>query len=117
MDEPLAGKQDRTWAMLCHVASFAGFVVPFGNIVGPLVVWLIRKEAHPLVDDQGKESLNFQITMTIAVAVSVLLAFLLIGLPILLGLIVYDVVAVVLASIKANEGVAYRYPLTLRLVK
>jgi uncharacterized Tic20 family protein len=49
------------WAMFCHIAAFAFFIFPFGNILGPLVIWLIKKETYPFVDEQGKESLNFQI--------------------------------------------------------
>ena len=62
------------WAGFCHLAALAGYVVPMvGNIVGPLVVWLMKKEEYPLVDDQGKESINFQISILIYVAVSAVL--------------------------------------------
>src|SRR5690242_19907337 len=57
---------DRTMGMLCHLLAFSGHFIPFGHIIGPLVLWLIKKDDSPFVDDQGKESLNFQITMTIA---------------------------------------------------
>src|SRR5688572_10608492 len=61
---PTPTPDDRTWGMLAHLAALAGFIVPVvGNIVGPLIVWLTKKEQQPFVDDQGKESLNFQITM------------------------------------------------------
>src|ERR1700680_445708 len=69
----------RTWAMLCHLSSISGFIgVPFGHIVGPLIVWLVKKDQFPLVDDQGKESLNFQISMTIYGIVAGVLCFVLI---------------------------------------
>ncbi len=54
-------KDARTWAMLCHIGAFAGYIIPFGHIIAPLVIWLIKKDESPFVDDQGKESLNFQI--------------------------------------------------------
>ena len=58
--EPLS-KDEKTWAMLCHLSAVAGFVIPFGSILGPLVVWLIKKDEMPIVDLHGKKSLNFQI--------------------------------------------------------
>ena len=66
-------KDDRTWAMLCHLSALAGFVVPFGSIIGPLIVWLIKKDEMPIVDEHGKKALNFQITMAIAYLVCFLL--------------------------------------------
>ena len=58
----------RQWGMFAHFAAFAGFVIPFGNIIGPLIVWQMKKDM-PFVDDQGKEALNFQITVSIAVLI------------------------------------------------
>ena len=109
-------EEARTWAMAAHLAGFCGFLVPFGSIIGPLVVWLIKKDEMPFVDDQGKEALNFQITVAIAGVVFGFLTIVLIGIPLLLALIVYDVVMIVIAAIKAKDGETYRYPFTLRLV-
>ena len=61
MNKKVDEKQERTWALFCHIGALAGFIFPFGNIIAPLVIWLIKKEEYPLVDDQGKESVNFQI--------------------------------------------------------
>ena len=108
---------DRLWAMFAHLAALAGYVIPLGNIVGPLVVWLIKKEEMPFVDEQGKESLNFQITMMIAAIVSALLMLVLIGFLLLFAVAIFDIVMVIIASIKANDGEHYQYPLTLRLIK
>jgi len=110
-------QQERTWAMLCHLLAFAGFVVPFGNIIGPLVIWLMKKQESALVADQGLESLNFQISVTIYAAIGVVLTFVAIGIPVLVALGVFEVVIVVIASVRANNGERYRYPLNLRLVK
>lgn len=111
-------KEERTWAMACHLSALALFVgVPFGNIIGPLIVWMIKKDEMPLVDDQGKESLNFQISTTLYAAVAAILVLVLIGIPLLIGLAIFDLVMLIMAAIKANEGIAYRYPLTIRLLK
>jgi len=111
-------KDERMWAMFCHLAALAGGIFPaFGNIIGPLVVWLIKKEEYPLVDDQGKESVNFQITLSIAGLILVPLCFLLIGIPLILALTVYGLVMIIIAAMKANEGERYRYPYTIRFIK
>lgn len=102
--------------MLCHLSTLAGFVIPFGNIVGPLVMWTIKKDEFPLVEDQGKEALNFQISMTIYIIVAVILILLLIGIPLLIGLGIFDLIVTVIAAINANDGVKYRYPLCIRFV-
>ena len=103
--------------MLCHLAALAGFLMPFGSIVGPLIIWLIKKDEFPFVDEQGKESLNFQISVAIYGIVSAILIIVFIGIILLVALIIADVVLVVVASIKTNKGESYRYPLTIRLIK
>lgn len=109
--------EERTFAMLCHLAALSGYVIPFGNLVGPLVIWLLKKEQYALVDDQGKESLNFQITVSIAAVIGFILSFVLIGIPLLILVGIGALVLTILAGVKANNGVAYRYPFTIRLIK
>jgi uncharacterized Tic20 family protein len=108
--------EERQWGMIAHLSALVGFVIPFGTVIGPLVVWQMKKADMPFVDDQGKEALNFQITVAIALFVSFLLAFILIGfllLPIVgIGAIVFTVIA----GIKANEGETYRYPVAWRII-
>jgi len=115
----LEGSKDaRLWGMLCHLGALAGFVgLPFGNILGPLVFWLIKKNEFSFVDDQGKESLNFQITLTILGIICVPLVFLIIGIPLLIALAVVGVVFCIIGALKANDGYAYRYPFAFRLIK
>jgi uncharacterized Tic20 family protein len=109
--------QERTWAMACHLAALAGITgIPFAHIFGPLVVWLIKKDDFPLVNDQGKEALNFQLSMTIYGLVALVLCFVLIGIPILIALLAFDFIMVIIACVKAAEGVPYRYPLTIRFI-
>ena len=110
-------KEERNWAMGCHLASFAGFLIPFGNIIGPLVVWLVKKEEFPLVEDQGKEALNFQITVSLMGIVAAILVLVFIGRLLLLVLAIYWIVFTIIATMQANEGKSYRYPFTLRLIK
>ena len=109
-------RDERMWAMFCHLSGLAGFIFPFGNIIAPLVIWLMKKEEYPLVNDQGKESINFQISMTIYIIASIILIFLVIGIPLLIILGIFSLIVVIIAAIKANEGEKYRYPFTLRLI-
>lgn len=109
---------ERQWAVLCHLSALLGLIIfGFGAVLGPLVLWLWKKDEMPFVDDQGKEALNFQITVFLAGLVCFALVFLLIGIPMLAALVVVDLVFIVVAAIKVNEGVRYRYPVNLRLIK
>ena len=111
-------KDSKLWGMLCHLTALSLFIgIPFGNLIGPLVIWLIKKDQYPFVDDQGKEALNFQISMTIYGAVSAILVLILIGIPLLIAVGVVDIVFIIIASIRANNGEKYRYPITIRFIK
>jgi uncharacterized Tic20 family protein len=105
------------WSMLCHLSALAGFLIPLGNIIGPLIVWQMKKNEYPQVDDQGKESLNFQITVSIAVVVCLLLMLVVIGAFLLLIVGLGSLILIIIGGLKANEGVLYRYPVNLRLIK
>lgn len=109
-------KDENLWGMLCHLSALAGFVIPFGNIIAPLIIWILKKDEFPHVDDQGKESLNFQISITIYFIIGVILVFVAIGIVILPIIALFALIMIIIASIKANDGVKYRYPLTIRLV-
>jgi len=111
-------KSERNWALTCHLTAFGGLLgIPFGNILGPLIVWLIKKNEMPLVDKEGKESLNFQISMTIYSLVALVLCFVFIGLLLIFPLILANIVLVVIASIKISNNESYEYPFTIRFIK
>lgn len=116
---PPAGSSNdaKTWAMFCHLSALAGFIIPFGNIIGPLIVWQIKKAEFPQVDDQGKEALNFQITIILAAIVSALLILVVIGAFLLMAVGIANLVFIIIATIQANKGEMYRYPFNLRLIK
>ena len=108
--------ESRQWGLFAHLSALVGLIIPFGNILGPLIIWQIKKAEMPFVDDQGKEAVNFQITLLLALLVSGLLCFVLIGFLVLPVVAVYGLVMTIIGGIKANDGVKYRYPLTLRLI-
>jgi hypothetical protein len=114
---PPPAAQDNSLAMLCHLLALAGYVVPLGNILGPLIIWLVKKDESETVDYHGKESLNFQITVTIAAFVAALTICIAIGLVLLPAVGVANLVFIIIASVKANQGERYRYPICIRLIK
>src|SRR5437879_1474703 len=108
----------RLWCVLCHASALLGLFLHFlGHLLGPLVVWLVKRGDSPEIDAHGKESLNFQLSMLIYDAIAVILCFVLIGIPILILLWVLNTIFVIVASIQASEGKFYRYPLAIRLIK
>ncbi len=111
-------REARKWATICHLVALVGLIGNgIGFILGPLIVWLLKKEDHPYIDEQGKEALNFQITMFIAALVSLVLALLLISFFLMIAVGVMMIVFPIIAALKADKGVAYRYPLSIRLIK
>ena len=118
MRDPMQADEDdaRLWGSMCHFTALAGYLIPFGNIIIPLVIWRVKGREHPFIDEQGKESLNFQLTMTLYTIVSIILIFAVIGIFFLIALGIVEIILVMIAGIKAHDGISYRYPLTLRLI-
>ena len=121
--------EERQWAMFAHLSALLGGLLTsgwggsFGFFIGPLVIWLMKKDTMPFVNDQGKEALNFAITVSIICVALLLLTILSLGIgalltiPLFLAVGITALVLIIMAAIKANEGVAYRYPFAIRLVK
>jgi uncharacterized Tic20 family protein len=113
--QPAAGgqtsvKDERTMAMLAHLlAIFTGFI-------GPLIIWLVKKDESEFVNDQGKEALNFQLTMLIASFACGLLTFVFIGCLLLPAVIIFDLVCCIMGAVRAGKGEAYRYPINIRFL-
>jgi uncharacterized Tic20 family protein len=122
---PSPESQARMWNMLCHLSALAGFIgVPFGNIIGPILVWQIQKDKFPSVNIHGKAALNFQITMTLVLLVGVVaaiaLSFFCVGyllFPLLALVPLAGLIFTIIAGIKANNGEEYKYPCSFEFVK
>ena len=115
-----AVKDARMWGMFCHLGGLAMFLsipFPFAHVIIPLILWLIKKDDFDFVDDQGKEALNFQISIAIGLVVCIPLCFVGIGLLLLPVLAIFNLVMIIIASIESNKGKHYHYPVSLRLVK
>jgi uncharacterized Tic20 family protein len=108
---PESNKDARTMAMLCHLLAI------FTSFLGPLIIWLVKKDEYSYVDEQGKEALNFQITVVLASFVAGLLTFVCIGVVLLPAIWIVDIVFCIIAAVAVNKGEHYRYPLSLRLIK
>jgi len=109
-------KDERMFGMLCHLVALSGFVIPLGSIIGPLVIWLIKRDTSSFIDSQGRESLNFQISIVIYGIISAILILVGIGILLSIAVGIFWLVMTIIAAVKANEGVAYRYPLTIRFL-
>lgn len=108
----------RQWAMFCHLGGLAGWVVPWvGGIVATLILWQVKREEHAFVDDQGREAVNFNITVAIAEAVCIPLFCIYVGALLYLAVAIGAAILAILAAIQASEGKPYRYPFTIRFVK
>lgn len=109
--------EEKQWGLFSHLSALSGMIIPLGSVLGPLIIWQVKKDTLPFAADQAKEALNFNITVAIALIVSFLLTFVVIGLLLLPLVGLAWLILTILAAIKANEGVAYRYPFALRLIK
>ncbi|MHB8911467.1 MAG: DUF4870 domain-containing protein [Lysobacter sp.] len=121
--------EERQWAMFAHLSALVGGILTsgwagsLGCFIGPLIIWMVKKDTMPFVDDQGKEALNFNITVGLIFLALLLLSIVTLGIGLIIAIPGWIIVGIawlvltIIAAIKANEGVAYRYPLTLRLIK
>lgn len=110
-------ESERNWAMLCHLSALAGFFFPFGGIIGPLICWLSRKDESMWIDQNGKASLNFQLSILLYWILAVPLCFIIIGIPIVIFLGILKVVCIIVASIRAAKGEVFRYPMAIPFIQ
>lgn len=111
-------QEEKTFGMLAHLSALAQFVIPtLGSILGPLIIWLVKKDQSEWVNQQGKEALNFNISIAIYAVVAGLLTLVLIGFVLLIALGIFWLVMVIIATVKVNNLEDFQYPLTIRLIK
>jgi uncharacterized Tic20 family protein len=124
-----ATAEEKQWAMFAHLSVLLGGLVTsgwggsIGFFIGPLVIWLMKKDTMPFVADQAREALNFAITVSIACVALFILTIMSLGIgliltvPLMMAIGIAALVLCIIAAMKANQGIAYRYPIALRLVK
>ncbi len=110
-------RMETNLTVLCHLGGLAGLFFPLANVFVPLLIWLWKKDEYPVLDRHGIAVVNFHITLTIYFLISAILVFVIIGLPMVIGLLIFAIVVSVKGALLASEGVLYAYPLTIRFVK
>ncbi len=113
LDQPW-GMETRSFLMLMHLSQFASFVVPLGGVVMPIVMWATCKDGRPEVDTHGRILFNWMLSSLIYLLISIPLCFVLIGIPLLLAIVICSIVFTIIGAVRANAGVTWRYPLSIR---
>lgn len=108
--------EERSMSMLCHLSALAMFIFPFGNILGPLIVWLVKKDQYPEVDRQGKDALNFQLSVMLYAVIAGVLVLILVGFLLLIALGILNFVIIIMAAIKSNNAERFEYPFVIRFI-
>lgn len=108
---------EKNIAVAVHLSAFSGYIVPFGGLLAPLIIWMLKRNDHRFIDMHGKEAVNFRISLVIYFMISFVLCFLLVGFILILLLWLLDLIFTISAAIKASEGKTYRYPLAIRFIK
>jgi len=116
-ENKVLSESERNWAMLCHLSAFAGFFFPFGGIIGPLICWLSRKDESAWVDENGKASMNFQLSLLLYMVLTIPLLFILVGIPIIMFLGTLKIVCIIIASVKSSKGERFKYPLAIPFIQ
>jgi uncharacterized protein len=116
-ENKILSETERNWAMLCHLSAFASFFFPFGGIIGPLICWLSRKDESAWVNINGRNSLNFQLSILLYIVLAIPLCFIIVGIPIVVGLITLKIICLIIASVKASKGELFTYPLSIPFIQ
>ncbi|MFC1750008.1 DUF4870 domain-containing protein [Pseudomonadota bacterium] len=117
LDAQPLGSSDKNCAMLIHLSAFSGYIIPFGGLLGPLIIWLVKRSDHSFIDMHGKEAVNFRISLIIYFMIAFILCFVLIGFLFIFVLWLMDLILTIIAAIKASDGRSYRYPFSIRFIK
>ncbi|MBK6621432.1 MAG: DUF4870 domain-containing protein [Saprospirales bacterium] len=119
LDNPgqLSERDERMWATFAHLGIIAGFIIPFGNVLAPLIIWLTQRDKSSYVETHAKEALNFQITVSIFAIGGAILMIIAVGFLLLAIIGIAALVFGIMAAMKANQGEMYEYPFNLRLIK
>ena len=107
----------KQWGLFLHLSILAGLIVPFGGLVVPVIIWQMKKQEIPGIDEHGCNAVNFIISICIYMALCIPLCFLLIGIPLMIVLGILGVVFPILAALKANNGEFWKYPMTITFLK
>jgi len=107
---------ERIWTVGCHLSALLGYVLPFGHLIGPMAIWFSKRRVYPGLERAGRDVLNFQLSATVYVLAGLFLSFFLIGVPVLFAVVVFHFTMVLYASLSAQRGTGFSYPLTMRFI-
>jgi hypothetical protein len=113
---PQPGMNERQWIVATHLSALIGLLVPFGNIIAPLIIWLIKKQEYPGLDTVGRSVLNFQISWMIYAFVAGLTIWVCIGAILLPAVVIAWLVFLIIGAVKASNGETYKFPLTIKML-
>lgn len=116
-DYGVLSERERNWAMICHLSAFAGFFFPFGGVIGPLICWLSKRDESVWINLNGRNAMNFQLSMLLYMILAVPLCFIVIGIPIIIALSFLKVICIIIAAVKASKGQLFRYPLLIPFIQ
>jgi uncharacterized Tic20 family protein len=108
---------EKQWVLISHLSGFAGYIFPLGHLLGPLLIWLLKKEQSAAVEEHAREALNFQISISIYFLIASILIVAVIGLALIPILIIVQIVLMIKAALEADRGGFYTYPITIRFIK
>ena len=115
-DNTMSASDEKNWALFTHLATFSGFIIPLGSILGPLVIWLMKKNDSSFVDQHGKAAVNFQISLLIWIIICIPLCFILIGFVLIGILAILHIVCAIINMVRASNGEPAGYPLSIKFV-
>ena len=112
-DVPTHSADDKTWGILIHLSQFAGYAIPLGGYLVPIVLWLVKRKDSRTIDEHGRVIINWLITQLILLAIAIPLCFVFIGIPLLFGILLAGVVFAIIGTVRAADGIVWRYPMSL----
>ena len=107
---------EKTDAMICHLLGLAGYVIPLGGIIGPIIFWSMKKDKSVYVDQAGKEAINFHISMLIYLVISMILTLIFIGVFLAVAVLLVEIIYSVIVALKARDGIASPYPFSMKFI-
>jgi uncharacterized Tic20 family protein len=116
-DYGVLSEKERNWSMICHLSAFASYFFPFGGIIGPLICWLSKRDESVWINLNGRNALNFNLSILLYTVLAIPLCFIIIGIPIIMALATLKIVCIIIGSIKASKGQLFKYPLSIPFIQ
>lgn len=116
-DYGVLSEKERNWSMICHLSAFASYFFPFGGVIGPLICWLSKRDESVWINLNGRNALNFNLSILLYSVLAIPLCFIIIGIPIIMALATIKIICIIIASVKASKGQLFKYPLSIPFIQ